>query len=807
MGQARVIRLCVATAARRRWRALLLTALVLGVLGGAALGAFAGARRTQSAYPRFLAAGHPSDLAVNNFTDDGTDGVVLASLPEVEQTGSWASFNVFPLADDGTPDLDATSGEAVGSIDGQYFTQDRVGIVDGRMSDPDEVGEIVVSEFAHEVEGYEVGDRRRLAVYTDEQLADEAFLEELPTPFAEVDMTIVGVGVFPDEVVQHESDRIPRYLLTPAFATQNAEAASYVWHHLVLKRGEADVAAVESRYVAERPESAGAVFRHHAEDVARAQVAIRPAALALAFFGAAMALATLALVGLALARQVRTDEDTDDVLRALGAPRRAVAGKAIALSAIPILAGTVLAVLVGVAVSPAMPIGPVRRIEVDPGVAFDWTVLGLGALAFVACLFGVVVIAVATQDRARARVARPSRVVQLAASAGLRPAAVAGARLALEPGHGRTAVPVRWVLAGTSLAITALVSALCFASSLDTLVATPRLYGWDWDATLLDTGGYGVIDVESFADLVDDDPRVDGWAPVYFGADDIDGHNVPLIGLEPGSTVGPPILEGRAATTPEEIVVGTSTLDVLDKELGDEVELAGGGRPSIARIVGIATLPTLGQVHGNHPSLGIGAVVAPELVPGALGDGPASPAAFVRYADGENADEVEAWLREATAGIGEFPGSTEVFRSRRPAEIAHSDDIGAAPTVVAGALALAALVALALVLSVSIARRRRDLALLKVMGFTRRDVSIAVAWQATITIAFGLAIGIPLGVLGGTWMWRRFAEQLDVVPSATIPVLALVILAVAAILLCNLVAAVPARVAGRTRAAVALRTE
>ena len=804
-----MIRLCVATAARRRWRALLVTALVLGVLGGAALGAFAGARRTASAYPRFLAAGNQSDLAINNFTDDGSDGAVLADFPEIEEIHSWAAFNLAPIAEDGTPDFESAGGESVGSIDGQYFTQDRLAIVDGRMSDPDEVGEVVVSEFARELEGYDVGDQLHLGIFTDEQLEGLFDEEDAPAPFAEVDVTVVGVGVFPDEVVQHESDRIPRYLFTPAFSAAHAEAASYTWHHLELQRGEADVAAVESRYVAAREDASGAVFRDHAEDVARAQTAIRPAALALAFFGAAMALAAIALVGLALARQVRTDVDTDDLLRALGAPRRDIAAKAVLLAAIPVVAGAALAVIVAVLVSPTMPVGPVRRIEIDRGFSVDWAVLGLGALAIVACLLLVAVVAVATQDRARARarVTRPSRAVQLAAAAGLRPPAVAGARLALEPGRGRTAVPVRSVLAGTSLAITALVSALCFAASLDALVSTPRLYGWDWDATLLDTAGYGVIDVEALGAMVDDDPRIDGWAPVYFGADDIDGHNVPMIGLEPGAAVGPPILTGRAATTAEEIVVGSATLAALGKELGDEVELNGGGVPAIVRIVGTATLPTLGQVHGNHPSLGIGAIVAPELVPGALDDGAASPAAFLRYADDVDPAAVEAWLGEATQDIGEFPGSTEVFRSRRPAEIANSDDIGATPAVVAGALAVAALVALALVLTVSISRRRRDLALLKVLGFTRGNVSTAVAWQASITIVLGLVIGIPLGVLAGSWLWRLFAEELDVVPTATVPIAALAALAAAAFLLCNVVAAAPARIAGRTRAAVALRSE
>ena len=155
--------------------------LVLGVLGGSSLAAFAGARRTASAYSRFLEAGHPSDLAINNFSDDALDPDGLRRLPggRADPHAGWRSTWPSSMTD-GQPVFDDAGGEAAGSIDGQFFTQDRVGIVEGRMSDPDEVGEVVVSEYAHEVEGFDVGDRVRVALYTDEQLEDEAFFESNP---------------------------------------------------------------------------------------------------------------------------------------------------------------------------------------------------------------------------------------------------------------------------------------------------------------------------------------------------------------------------------------------------------------------------------------------------------------------------------------------------------------------------------------------------------------------------------------------------------------------------------------------------
>jgi hypothetical protein len=47
---------------RRQWAGLLSLALLIGLVGGLALGALAGARRTQSSFPAYLASTNPSDL-------------------------------------------------------------------------------------------------------------------------------------------------------------------------------------------------------------------------------------------------------------------------------------------------------------------------------------------------------------------------------------------------------------------------------------------------------------------------------------------------------------------------------------------------------------------------------------------------------------------------------------------------------------------------------------------------------------------------------------------------------------------------
>src|SRR5439155_27163320 len=139
-----------------------------------------------------------------------------------------------------------------------------------------------------------------------------------------------------------------------------------------------------------------------------------------------------------------------------------------------------------------------------------------------------------------------------------------------------------------------------------------------------------------------------------------------------------------------------------------------------------------------------------------------------------------------------------------PAEIDRVRQIDQLPVALAVFVAAVALVAVGLALVASVRRRRGELAVLKTLGFTRRQLRATVAWQASTVAGVGLVIGIPLGLLVGTFVWRRVADELGVSPEPTWPVFGIVLLVAAALLAVNLIAAVPARRAARTRPAVVL---
>jgi ABC-type antimicrobial peptide transport system permease subunit len=104
----------------------------------------------------------------------------------------------------------------------------------------------------------------------------------------------------------------------------------------------------------------------------------------------------------------------------------------------------------------------------------------------------------------------------------------------------------------------------------------------------------------------------------------------------------------------------------------------------------------------------------------------------------------------------------------------------------------------------SIRRRRRDLAILKMLGFVPAQVRWAVAWQATTFVSAALLIGLPVGIAVGRVIWTAFATNLGTLPE---PVTRLLLTIPGAIVLANVIAAVPAVIAGRMRPAPALRAE
>ena len=776
---------------RRRLRGYIGVAVLLGLTAGLSMMSIAGARRTQSAYPRFLRSANASTFAITAVPYNAETNAAVAALPEVLQSRTYIAFGVSVLDSAGRPDP-SFAYETSGTFDGRYIDQDRFTPLAGRQADPTRVDEIVVNERAAQAFGLSVGQHLELGLYSVDQLTAPTFATDPPPPVMRTTATVVGIGLLTEEIVQDDADRDERLLLTPAYSEKARQYASYAVQGLVLRHGDADVAALEARLASIFPPGT-AEFRVTSVDRFHALRAVRPLTIALALFGLIAGLAGLVLVAQAIGRLLLADRAEDASLHVFGASPSTIARATIVGPALAVGLGIALAIAVAILASPIMPIGPVRRVEGSRGIDVDLAVLACGVAVVIVVLFSATASSIWRQRPQRhleARRRRPSIVATAAASVGLPPSAVTGLRAAAEPAAVINEVPTRSVVIGAVIAVAALVGSLTFAASLATLVDQPSLYGWNWDAAISSANGYGNIDLTAAHGILDQDPAVASWWGAFFGAASFNGRSVPVLGVYPSDPVALSLLHGRAIRTSTETVLGATTAEQLHAGIGDTVSFVGTGSPIALTVVGIATLPTIGRVHVAHTSLGVGAVVAHELVPGSdigltgtRGDfGP--NVIFVHYRRGVNAASEIDRLRTSTRPLSSFAG-LDVLDVQRPAEIVNATAIGSAPILLGSSLMIASMVSLTLALGASARQRRRELAILRTLGFSSGQLVGSLLWQASGLVAVGLLVGIPLGVVAGRNLWGIFAGQMSVVSRPDIPVPLIIALIISALLVAN----------------------
>jgi FtsX-like permease family len=841
---------------RRRWGGYLAIVLLVGLVGGLAMASLAGARRTQSSFPTFLASTGPSDLTIAVFPPGnvtfGSAGGYSASLtraikglPGVTRVESWVQPFGVELSPRGIPETNALSDvTAVGSLDGLSFNMDRPGVVEGRMADPTHANEFVTTAAAAEQEHWHVGEVVPFGFYTEAQIASANFAKGAVKPTIPVEAKLVGLVEFSDGVVQDEVDRFPTFaLFTPALTrTLVAKGMTFATYYGVqTAKGSQDVAAVERAL--EKVIPPDTTVQEHLTSLvaAKSERAIKPESIALGVFGGIAALVALVIGAQAIARQSRAGRVELEVLRALGADPLTVMGDGLVGAFLAVVVGALLAGAVAVALSPLAPIGPVRPVYPTRGIAFDGTVLGAGVAVLVVVLAAFSLVlgyrSVPSRSAGRRSLAPLHRhvVADAGARAGLRPSVVVGLRFALDPGDARTAVPVRSVLFGTALAVTVVTATLTFGSGLSTLVAHPALYGWNWSYALFSETGPDVP--PQAVALLGHDPKVAAYSLATLADPEIDGQTIPAIFERANAPVVPPILNGHAPQSDHQIVLGAATLKQLGTSVGGTVTVTYGSKasapyylpPTVLHVVGTATMPAIGfpSSEGDHTSMGTGALLPNGVIPASFQkalangspdrtlDGPEF--VFVRMQSRLGRSASRADIQRivsagnkafASAPNGDGTGDTVLVKSDLlPAEIVNYRTMGATPALVAAGLAVGAVVALGLTLISSVRRRRRDLALLKTLGFTGRQVSASLAVQATVVGIVGLVVGLPAGIALGRWLWVLFAHQIYAVPEPTVPVVALVLVGVAVLLLVNLVAVLPGRAAARTPAALVLRAE
>lgn len=258
-----------------------------------------------------------------------------------------------------------------------------------------------------------------------------------------------------------------------------------------------------------------------------------------------------------------------------------------------------------------------------------------------------------------------------------------------------------------------------------------------------------------------------------------------------GSSTDPypfPVVEGRMYAQQGEAVAGQGLLDLLGVKIGDRVRLTVGGTPLIVRIVGRTVEPDL---DGEVLSVGLDSLAAKD----------STPPEFYALALKPGADQAEVRGRLLAASAE----SLDVQAAVNPA-----DRLAIIRVVIVALIAVLTLIGLANLLTASALGLRDhalDLAVLKAMGLTPRQVMATLVTGTGLLVVLGVGAGAAAGMSVVTGLIDLQGHTSGVgagigrAPSA----LTLAVAVVAAVGTALAVALIPARRAARAQVPVTSR--
>ena len=782
----------------------MLLVVVIAVAAGVAMAAIAGARRSSTAYGRFLAWANEAEITVGGCectTDEEADRVLdqVQAAPFVLSSARFGFANVVVELADGTRPSFLAFQPAVDrdGLIGRVLPHAKV--LHGRLPVPSQPDEVSLSFLTAERFGLSVGDELRLLAVDDAGRASSARRT----------VRIVGIHAAPGEFPSASGPQGGSVLLTPAFAQAAPDVVRAVNDSVLVKlrpgttRREVDEFIGSLEFSLDVDESS--------DVTSGIERTVRVETTALQLLGIVVAAVGLVVVGQVLRRQAGADgEDERIALSALGSGRPDAIRVGLLRGAMAGLAGAALGIVVAVLMSPLFPVGIARVADPDVGLHADAVVLAAGATVTTMAVM-MLGAAAAVYDRWLDR--RRSHARQVIALPPRRPAVLVGLKFSVPGGAGQ-GEPARVSLVSLVVVVIVLAATAVTLFSFDHLVRRRDLAGATWQAAFLPLHGDDVKPadwpayIDAAVSVVRDVPGVaaaatTGWASSgapYEEQLHIHGQPVDTQIFDDDGSIRPAIRRGRAPRALGEVALGAGTLRALGLRIGDDIDLSmAEDGPSVpGHVVGEVVLASPWFIS-FAPGTGVATVASTFAALGAPEE-VASQVIMVRYADGVDQ------LRTFNA-VEEALGSYDAFETSDRHGVVGLGQIRLVPVLLLlGLLALVA-AAVAHVLLVSVAGHRRDIAVLRAMGFTSSQSGAAVAVHASVLALAACAIGIPLGVLLGRAAWNRIAEELSVVPRPMAPFAQLALLTVALLVIANAASAVPAARAVRLRPAAALRTD
>jgi ABC-type antimicrobial peptide transport system permease subunit len=507
----------------------------------------------------------------------------------------------------------------------------------------------------------------------------------------------------------------------------------------------------------------------------------------------ASGLAALSMIALLFAGVTRLPPAETLALRAVGFGRRELALAICLPGLFVILIGTIGAIGAAVLFEGLVPTGLAERIGAGRQLGDDVGFLALSAVC-VATILGALVAAVAQRSTRVARADPPSR---RRAQALLRwPALALGLRYATggltRAGRRQAAAALLFV----AVATTGISAVAVIVQSRDELLADPSRIGKFFDVYLYTYTDSA--DAQTDRQTLAHSSAVAGVAMINIFTVSVDGQGAAAISVEAaGNGLASPVVQGRLANAANEMVVSVPFLRRLHRHVGDTVEVSGPAGHHEVRVVGAVVLPFVAAVAAGEQvamtASGQDAVGAePEgYVLGADLRDPIAARSFRAGNDRLDACETAPLLELLGVDrlVGPASGAVSLCVPRGDQRAASLNELGAVPRFIVGFLIVLGIAGLAFLLRTSIRGARRDLAVLRAIGFTRRQTTTTVLVHAATVGLLGSLAALPFGLALGRWAWRGLAEAIGVAVRPEVSIMGTLGVVLAALVVAELVAA------------------
>jgi hypothetical protein len=440
-------------------------------------------------------------------------------------------------------------------------------------------------------------------------------------------------------------------------------------------------------------------------------------------------------------------------------------------------------------------------------MSLDWVVLGPGLALTMLLSAGAAAAAawLALGAAIRPTRARRSSVATTLARAGLAVPVEVGTRFALEPGRGRTSVPVRPALIGAVTGVLGILAAFTFSHGVSDASSHPERFGQTFQlSALVGDGGNDFGPADKLLTALRAQPKVAGVDDARVGvATGPDGNtSVTLYTYSTGAKPLPVVVtSGRMPRSAGEVLLAPKSIKSLRTLVGERVTLSGSKGTPPFTVTGTGLVPT-----GFHNGYADGGWVTDSGYDAMFRDFKFH-LDYVTLLPSARTSDAGARL---SAAIAKSDPALANFAFAPPdplSELSALRQVRVLPIALGLFLALLAIGAVGHALATAVRRRSHDLAVLRALGMTQRQCRWVVVTQATVLAVIGLLFGIPLGLAVGRTVWRAVADYTPIEYVPPFAVWALLLVAPGALLIANLLAAWPGHRAARLRIAHILRTE